>query len=189
MQFKEWIKRHEGRDTPLGDLANDIRRDHNFPETGSYEEIYSYLGRVASRDIRHKVLRTLREAWAAFAKSTGLKLLSEAEIEHKFCKEGLRRGYLPLKFTPAGWSGAPDRIVLLPNGTVKFVEFKVLGAEPRPLQKLRLAQLQDMGFDCFVIDSLRDVKAFFQEFEVDASDNDAFYEKAGYDELEGCYRL
>jgi hypothetical protein len=189
MEFKDWIQKYKNADNPFGDLAKDILRDGTFPTGTDYGKTYRHLKAAASRNVRDKVLRTFREAWAAFAKNTGLKLPSEAEIEHKFCKEASHRGCVALKFTPVGWSGAPDRIVLFPNGIARFVEFKVLGAEPRPLQKLRLAQLRDMGFDCFVIDSLRDVDAFFAEFEVDTSDNDAFYEKSGYDELEGYYRL
>lgn len=190
MTFKEWIKRYEGKDTPLGDLAADVRRDAKFPENGGYEDIYRHLENVANRNIRHKVLRIFREAWAAYAKQGYVRLPSEAEIEHKFCKKIEQLGGIAVKFTPPGWSGAPDRIVLLPGGVIKFVEFKVLGAEPRALQKLRLVQLRNLGFESYVIDSMRDVDAFIEmiKYEID-DDVDSRFEKLDYDAIESVFRV
>lgn len=43
MTFKEWIMRHKGKDTPLGDLAYDIARDRNFPDSNTKEAILDHL--------------------------------------------------------------------------------------------------------------------------------------------------
>ncbi len=43
MTYKEWILRHVGKDTPLGDLANDISSDKCFPDTSSKSEILDHL--------------------------------------------------------------------------------------------------------------------------------------------------
>ena len=43
MTFKRWIKQFQGEDSPLGDLAEDIHRDKNFPCTNRYEKMISYL--------------------------------------------------------------------------------------------------------------------------------------------------
>ena len=48
----------------------------------------------------------------------------EKEIERKLCKAVERHGGRCLKWTCPGWSGVPDRIVLLPGGRVHFVETK-----------------------------------------------------------------
>lgn len=188
MSFRDWIKRHEGRDTPMGDLARDVCLDRAFPEDDDFDTIYGHLERVARRQIRHRVLRTFREAWAAYAKQGNAKLPSEAEIEHWFCKQVDRLGGTAIKFTPNGWSGAPDRLVLLPGGIVKFVEFKVLAAEPRPLQKLRLVQLHGLGFEAYVIDSKRDVEAFIDLVKSEIPDEPA-QERFDYDSIEGLFRL
>lgn len=42
--FMEWLGDQINRDDPVGDLANDMDRDENRPESfGSIHEIYSYL--------------------------------------------------------------------------------------------------------------------------------------------------
>jgi uncharacterized protein YozE (UPF0346 family) len=188
MKFKKWIKIHEGKDNPFGDLAEDISRDSCFPEEGEYWEIHEYLDFKTPWRIRYKVLRTFRQAWSQYAKQNGYRLPSEAEIEHKFCKRIESLGGLALKFNPAGWSGAPDRIILMPDGKIRFVEFKVLGAEPRPLQKFRLAQLYGMGFEAYVIDSMHDVDAFIKMIESEISESD-ICEKVNYDDIEDRFRL
>ena len=38
------------------------------------------------------------------------------------------------KLVSPGFDGMPDRLVLLPGGKIGFVEVKVPGKEPRPLQ-------------------------------------------------------
>ena len=46
----------------------------------------------------------------------------------------------------------PDRIVLLSEGHMAFVEVKQKGKVPRPLQKKRHKQLQELGYQVFVLD-------------------------------------
>ena len=43
MTFRTWIKRFQGEDSPLSDLADDIQRDNNFPSTNRLEKMLSYL--------------------------------------------------------------------------------------------------------------------------------------------------
>ena len=43
MTFKTWIKQFQGEDTPIGDLADDIQRDKNFPATRDFKKMTSYL--------------------------------------------------------------------------------------------------------------------------------------------------
>ena len=77
----------------------------------------------------------------------------EKDIERKLREEVRKSGGLCLKFTPASWSGAPDRLVLFPGGRVFFVELKSPGAKPRPLQKVRIRKLREMGFHAEVLDN------------------------------------
>lgn len=61
-----------------------------------------------------------------------------------------------MKFTSPGCAGVPDRIILLPGGTMAFVELKAPGKKERPLQYFVQNQLRDMGFKVF--SSVRDEK-------------------------------
>ena len=51
-------------------------------------------------------------------------------------------------------SGWPDRIVLLPDGKIGFVEVKAPGEKPRKLQVHRHDQLRALGHKVFVLDDL-----------------------------------
>lgn len=82
--------------------------------------------------------------------------MRESFIERFLVKEVKKRGGLALKFTSPGLSGVPDRIVLMKNGKVVFIELKAPGKKLRLLQEKRKRQLEHLGFKVFVIDS-RDV--------------------------------
>ena len=56
------------------------------------------------------------------------------------------------KFVSPGISGVPDRIILMPNGRIAFVELKAPGKEMRPLQVRRKRQLEALGFRVYCID-------------------------------------
>ena len=81
-------------------------------------------------------------------------MLLEKDIERAFCKElsVLAPGTVALKVTPDGSTGWPDRMFLLPDETVFFVEFKRPGGKLRPLQEYRKKHLEDLGFVVFKID-------------------------------------
>ena len=71
----------------------------------------------------------------------------EKEIEQGLVRMVTRHGGLCLKWVCPGWSGVPDRIILLPGGTVMFVELKrsknVSGSS---MQKWWARKLQGLGF-------------------------------------------
>lgn len=78
--------------------------------------------------------------------------MREKEIEKKFALEAKRRGGLAVKFVSPGLDGMPDRIVLMPEGKLAFVEVKAPGKRPRPLQVARHKQISGLGFLVFVLD-------------------------------------
>ena len=51
-----------------------------------------------------------------------------------------------LKFVSPGYTGVPDRIILLPGGAVVFVELKRPGEQPRQRQLFVQAQIRKLGF-------------------------------------------
>ena len=81
------------------------------------------------------------------------RFMKEKDIERKLREEVRKSGGLCLKFTPASWSGAPDRLLLFPGGKIAFVEVKRPGEEARPLQKVRIRKLREMGFHAEVLDN------------------------------------
>lgn len=78
---------------------------------------------------------------------------SEKALEARLRREVERRGGIALKHTAQYHRGIPDRIILLPNGLIVFVELKSTGKKPTPLQIRAMEKLTALGFRCFVIDS------------------------------------
>lgn len=78
--------------------------------------------------------------------------MREKAIEQKLVKAVRARGGIAPKFVSPGFSGVPDRLILLPDGKCGFVEVKVSGGKPRPLQESRIRLLRQLGFLAFVLD-------------------------------------
>ncbi len=58
--------------------------------------------------------------------------MREKTIEQKFRAAVKAAGGLAVKFTSPGFDGVPDRLALLPDGKMAFVEVKAPGEKPRP---------------------------------------------------------
>lgn len=78
--------------------------------------------------------------------------MREKVIEQQLVKAVKARGGMCPKFTSPGTDGMPDRLVLLPQGCIGFVEVKAPGKKPRPLQAYRHEQLRQLGFRVFILD-------------------------------------
>lgn len=78
--------------------------------------------------------------------------LREKTIEQKLVKAVKSVGGIAPKFVSPGFDGMPDRIVLLPNGRLAFVEVKAPGEKPRPLQLARHKMIRHLGFKVYVLD-------------------------------------
>ena len=83
--------------------------------------------------------------------------MREKIIEQKFREAVKEKGGIALKFTSPGFDGMPDRLVLLPDGKIAFVEVKASGRKPRPLQFARHRLLRKLGFQVYVIDSTEQI--------------------------------
>jgi hypothetical protein len=76
----------------------------------------------------------------------------EKDIEKKLRTMVERHGGLCLKWVCPGWSGVPDRIILLPGGRVVFAETKrPKGGKLERLQKWWRERLQKLGFFAVVV--------------------------------------
>lgn len=73
----------------------------------------------------------------------------EKEIEGKLRDRVQELGGLCLKLECPGYTGVPDRMILLPGGKVIFAETKQRGKKERPRQEYVQGVFRDMGFTVF----------------------------------------
>ncbi|WFQ80478.1 VRR-NUC domain-containing protein [Xenorhabdus sp. SF857] len=79
--------------------------------------------------------------------------IREDVIERHLVNEVKKAGGIAYKFVSPGRRGVPDRIVILPNGRVVFVECKAPGEKPRPDQLREHERLRALGQTVVVLDS------------------------------------
>ena len=91
--------------------------------------------------------------------------MEEKQIESKLVKAVKQSGGLCLKFVSPSFDGVPDRIVLLPEGKIAFVETKRTGEKMRPLQVRRKKQIEQLGFKVFCLDDPNDIKEVLDEIQ------------------------
>ena len=93
--------------------------------------------------------------------------MAERDLERRLRDQLRRAGCLPLKFESPGYTGVPDRIVLIPGGRIVFVEMKAPGEKERPRQRYVQGLLRRLGFTVFsAVDSrekIDDVVRFCRE--------------------------
>lgn len=82
----------------------------------------------------------------------------ERDIEKKLRLMVAKHGGLCLKWVCPGWSGVPDRIILLPGGHIIFCELKrPKGGKIEVLQTWWRRRLQTFGFLSIVIKNAEEV--------------------------------
>ena len=91
--------------------------------------------------------------------------MQEKKIEQKLALMVKHRGGICPKFVSPGMDGMPDRIVLLPNGCVAFVEVKAPGEKPRRLQIKRHEILRTLGYKVYVIDGADQIGGILDEIQ------------------------
>lgn len=84
--------------------------------------------------------------------------LRERDIERALALMVKRHGGLCLKWTCPGWSGVPDRIILLPDRRLVFAETKrPKGGRIQPMQQWWADKLTELGFCHRFIFDQRDI--------------------------------
>ena len=91
--------------------------------------------------------------------------MREHEIERKLVDVVKAKGGICWKFVSPGTAGVPDRIILMPNGRIAFVELKAPVKEMRPLQVHRKRQLEALGFRVYCIDRKEQVEEVLHEIQ------------------------
>jgi len=82
--------------------------------------------------------------------------MTEQAIQKKISDHYTKQGYLVVKLMKTNRNGMPD-LMLLKDGTTKFIEVKKKGGIIAPLQKYRIEQLRKFGFDAVVCDGVESV--------------------------------
>ena len=89
--------------------------------------------------------------------------MKEKKIEQNLALMVKRHGGICPKFVSPGYDGMPDRIVLMQNGRMAFVEVKAPGKSPRPLQTARHKLLRGLGFKVYVLDNAEQIGGILDE--------------------------
>lgn len=90
----------------------------------------------------------------------------EKDVERALVGMVKRHGGLCLKWVCPGWSGVPDRIILLPGGRVIFAETKrPKGGEVRKIQTWWHQQLRRLGFRVWLVRNRDDINLLEQDIE------------------------
>jgi len=93
----------------------------------------------------------------------GASIMREKVIEQKLTLMVKKQGGICPKFVSPGFDGMPDRIVLMPDGRMAFVEVKAPGKAPRPLQIARHKLLRGLGFKVYVLDNAEQIGGILDE--------------------------
>ena len=89
--------------------------------------------------------------------------MEEKRVERHLV-EGVRLlGGMCLKFVSPGNSGVPDRLVILPDGKIIFVELKTDVGRLSKIQEYTINEMRKRSADVRVLYGLKDVKAFIEE--------------------------
>ena len=89
--------------------------------------------------------------------------MREKAVEAKLAKKVKSLGGIALKISSANYAGLPDRLVLLTDGKLAFIELKAPGKKLRPLQEKRKRQLEALGFSVFCIDGIEQIGGILDE--------------------------
>ena len=89
--------------------------------------------------------------------------MRENAIERQLAMAVKKMGGMAVKFVSPGLDGVPDRIVLLPDKKMAFVELKAPRMKLRALQEKRKRQLEALGFPVYVIDGVEQIGGVLDE--------------------------
>ena len=86
----------------------------------------------------------------------------EKDIEKFLVKEVKKLGGLCYKWVSPGNAGVPDRIVLIPNRPVMFVELKTDTGKLSRLQEIQIKKLKAITEHVYVLKGLEEVRDFIE---------------------------
>lgn len=90
--------------------------------------------------------------------------VSEKSIEKYLIEQAEANGLLCLKYSNPNMVGYPDRLLVLPGGSVVWVELKSKGRKPTKIQQIRIAGLRNRGHYVWVIDNRKSVDSLMEKY-------------------------
>lgn len=87
----------------------------------------------------------------------------EKTIEQALVRATKKAGGIAPKLTSPANAGMPDRIIILPNGKICFVELKAPGQKPRPLQIRQMQRLANLGCMVRTLDNPQKIPELINE--------------------------
>ena len=87
----------------------------------------------------------------------------EKDIERWLGNQLKKLGCIYMKFVSPGNDGVPDRIVVLPGGSVIFIELKATTGKLMANQRIQVARLRKQGALVFVITGMIEAKLFIDD--------------------------
>lgn len=110
---------------------------------------------------RTRGLQSLKKTVANIA---GHAEVSEKAIEKYLIEQAEANGLLCLKYSNPNMVGYPDRLLVLPGGSVVWVELKSKGRKPTKIQQIRIAGLRRRGHYVWVIDNRKSVDSLMEKY-------------------------
>ena len=89
----------------------------------------------------------------------------EREVEKALVHQVRKAGGIAPKLTSPANAGMPDRLVILPQGKVCFIEVKAPGKKPRPLQVRQMARLTNLGCMVRTLDHPNQIQELIHEIQ------------------------
>lgn len=90
----------------------------------------------------------------------------EKDIERWLGNQLKKLGCIYMKFVSPGNDGVPDRIVVLPGGSVIFLELKSTQGKLMANQRVQISRLRKQGASVFVLTGKLDAKLFVDELAI-----------------------
>jgi hypothetical protein len=87
----------------------------------------------------------------------------EKQVEAYLVKAVRERGGEAYKFTSPAMRGVADRLVVMPNGVVWFVEVKRPGGKRTPLQERFALRMEDLGQRYALLCSIEEVRQWLAQ--------------------------
>lgn len=91
------------------------------------------------------------------------KNMREKFIEQKLGVEVKRLGGLSIKLLSSLFVGLPDRLVVIPQGRIYFIELKAPNGKQSPIQKVVMKKLADLGCNTGVISTIEELESFIEK--------------------------
>lgn len=92
--------------------------------------------------------------------------MKESEIEAKLVQGVKALGGKAYKFVSPGNVGVPDRIIVMPDGLLLFVELKTETGRLSKMQERQIAELNQRNIPVQVLYGLEQVNGFLQQLEL-----------------------